>query len=462
MKRLEESFRDPNGFVYVKDNVLLRQVNDSYKSEYDALMDGGLYNSLVEKKWIIHHQEEDLSLAYSALPAYKILKPEPVPYISYPFEWCFEQYKSAALLTLDICLEALRFSMILKDASSYNIQFIGSRPVFIDTLSFEKYTEGHPWIAYGQFCKHFLAPILLMSKVNVQLSQLMRVYIDGIPIELAADLLPQRYKFAPSIYMHIFLHAKMLTRAAVSGNESARQAKAAHIRENALIFILNNMRSLIAKCEVEKGRTEWGEYYENMMNYSDAAFRSKALIVKDFLSSCSALNICDMGGNRGEFSKIASEIEGSYVVCYDIDHTAVNRHYSALKSMGISNILPLTLDLTNPSPAIGWANEERKSIPNRADWDCTMALALIHHLAISNNLPLYNIADYFSRMSPWLIIEFVPKEDEQVQKLLRLRQDIFTEYNVEGFEKSFSLFYDIIAKREVQDSLRTIYLLKRK
>ena len=459
--RLAESFRDPGGFMYTQDGILLRQINVSYRHEYDVLMEG-LYDSLLKKKWIVSHREENVFLAFAPESAYKVIKPEIVPYISYPFEWCFEQYKAASLLMLDICLEALNFSMILKDASAYNIQFWGTRPVLIDTLSFGKYIEGRPWVAYGQFCKHFLGPILLMSKVNTQLSQLMRVYIDGIPIELTADLLPGRYKFAPSIYAHIFLHAKMLrkTKTIYRQNTISEKQKTDSVGKKALTAILQNLKSIISKCEVKKSITEWGEYYEGMMNYSDVAFNHKASIVKNFLAECSAKSICDMGGNKGEFSKVASELGNPYVVCYDLDHTAVNSHFFRLKNNGIKNILPLVLDLTNPSPAMGWANEERKTVHERGNWDCTMVLGLIHHLAISNNLPLRKIAGYFSKLSPWLIVEFVPKEDEQVQKLLFLKEDIFLEYNIEEFERQFSFFYYIEKKIEVEDSVRTIYFMR--
>lgn len=420
------------------------------------LMKNGLYDTLVKKGWLVRHTEEALSLSMIPENAYKIIKPSVIPFISYPFEWCFSQYREAALLVLEICTLAIKHGMILKDASAYNVQFIGSKPVFIDTLSFEKYEEGRPWIAYGQFCRHFLSPILLMSHTDTRLSQLMHSYIDGIPLDLTAGLLPFSCRFNVSTYLHIYLYKKEEKK---SNKKLDMQKKV--LSKKALIEIINNLRHLIKKASVEKNNTEWAEYYENMHNYSDVAFSSKANILRDFLNIANAKKILDMGGNRGEFSKIAREVENSYVVCCDIDHTAVNKHFMALKSKKIRNVLPIVLDLTNPSPSIGWANTERASFRERINCDCIIALALIHHIAISNNTPFEKIAQLFASMSEYLIIEFVPKEDSQVQLLLRNREDIFDEYTVEGFEKCFLNLYDIIEKRNVLDSKRIVYLMKR-
>ena len=217
---LPSSFRDPSGFIFTHNNILYRQVNQCYAADFDQLTDSGLYDALVKSEYLIPHEvltDDDASALSSATGVYRIIKPQPILTISYPYEWCFSQLKDAALLTLKIQLIAMRFGMTLKDASAYNIQFYHGKPVFIDTLSFEKYEEGKPWVSYKQFCQHFLAPLALMSRTDVRLSQLMRNYIDGIPLDLASRLLSKRSYLNFSLLSHIHLHAKTQQKFAGSG-----------------------------------------------------------------------------------------------------------------------------------------------------------------------------------------------------------------------------------------------------
>ena len=215
------SFRDPSGFLFTRDGVLYRQVNQVYAEDYRKLMDSGLYAKLVKAGLLIPHTEVDIEPANKKL-AFKVLCPEYVPFISYPYEWSFGQLKDAALATLSIQKRALKAGMVLKDASAYNIQFQRGKPTLIDTLSFEIYQEGEPWVAYRQFCQHFLAPLALMAYQDVRLSQLLRVYIDGIPLDLASELLPARTRWNLGLATHIHLHARAQKRYAEVAVSEAR------------------------------------------------------------------------------------------------------------------------------------------------------------------------------------------------------------------------------------------------
>jgi len=206
---IPSSFRDPSGVLFVRDGSIFRQVNTIYKDNYDHLMNSGIYETLVADKLLIPHEEVDIEGVNPDL-AYKIIKPELIPFISYPYEWSFSQLKDAALATLRIQKRSVDFGMSLKDCSAYNIQFRNGKPVFIDTLSFEKYHEGQPWVAYRQFCQHFLAPLALMSCRDVRLNQLLRVYIDGVPLDLASSLLPFRTRFVFSLLSHFPIFIFML------------------------------------------------------------------------------------------------------------------------------------------------------------------------------------------------------------------------------------------------------------
>lgn len=452
------SFRDPDGFVYIKNGVLYRQLNSSYKEAYDKLLKSGLFELLTSKKMLVDHCETDLALAYDTENVYKVLEPELVPYISYPYEWCFEQYKKAALLTLDLHISALEHGMILKDASAYNIQFIGSSPIFIDTSSLDIYQPGQSWDAYGQFCRHFLAPLVLMSSVNTSLSRLMQVHIDGIPLDLAVSILKGRKKFNLAVMTHLYMHARQQSRAENGGGK----VKRGKIPKHYLRLIADNLRSCIKGLRLTRRKTKWCDYYETMHNYSDNSLEDKSGIVREFLQRINPEKICDLGANNGKFSMIAGELKDSYVISSDMDHNAVNELFMGLEISNSKNILPLMLDLTSPSPSVGWASVERMSFNQRADFDCVMALALCHHLAISNNVPLGSIAKYFSELCRHLIIEFVPKSDSQIKKMLLNRKDIFFGYDQANFELEFKKYFHLVDKKCVFESDRNVYLFSNK
>jgi hypothetical protein len=412
---------------------------------------------LVKAGLLIPHQEVEQGEAQDEA-AYKILQPELVPFISYPYEWSFGQYKDAALATLSIQKRALKVGMSLKDASAYNIQFMDGKPVLIDTLSFETYQEGQPWVAYKQFCQHFLAPLALMALKDVRLSQLMRVYIDGIPLDLASQILPGSSRLNFGLLTHIHMHASAQKRYA---DTEIKQPKGrSGMSKQAMQGLIESLRATIRKLDWKAGGTEWGNYYE-ITNYSDAAFKHKKEVITGWVEHVKPTLVWDLGANNGEFSRIASEA-GVYTVSSDIDPTAVEQNYRRVRKENERNLLPLVLDLTNPSPALGWANKERDAIGQRNPADMLFALALIHHLAISNNVPLPRVAEFFADVGKWLAIEFVPKSDSQVQKLLKSRVDIFDQYTQNEFEKAFEEYYIIHEAISIKESERTLYLLKKR
>jgi ribosomal protein L11 methylase PrmA len=449
------SFRDPSGFVFFRSGRVFRQVNRSYAPDYDRLMESGLYRTLVDEGRLIPHEEAD-EPAEQPDTCYRVIRPEPVPLISYPYEWCFSQLKDAALATLAIQLRAMDHGMALKDASAYNIQFVRGKPVMIDTLSFERYREGEPWVAYRQFCQHFLAPLALMSRTDVRLGQLSRVYIDGVPLDLASRLLPGRTRWSFGLATHIHLHARTQRRYADRQGTERRRP----VTKLALTGIVKSLERTARGLHWRPGGTEWAEYYD-ATNYSSGAFKHKGELVERFLDRVRPRTVWDLGANTGEFSRLAAQ-RGIPAVAFDIDPAAVEKNYLSCRERGEENVLPLVLDLTNPSPGIGWENEERMALRERGPADLVMALALVHHLAISNNLPLPKVARFFSHVGAKLIVEFVPKSDSQVQRLLSTREDIFPGYTREEFERCFSERFEILDSAPVEGSERTVYLMERK
>lgn len=451
------SFRDPSGFIFYREGTLFRQIQHRYRADYDLLTGSGLYQKLVDAGLLISHTEESPAGGLTS-DAYRVIRPERVVFISYPYEWCFSQLKDAALATLLIQKEALEHGMTLKDASAYNIQFHQGKPLLIDTLSFEKYEEGRPWIAYRQFCQHFLAPLVLMSQVDVRLQQLLRIHIDGIPLDLASSLLGRGSWLKPGLLTHIHLHGAAQKK---YESETTRPSAAqGQVSRTGLLGLIDSLESTVRGLAWKPDGTTWGDYY-SQTNYSDAAMEGKRRLVAEMLKAIvpAPATVWDLGANTGMFSRVAAD-QGISTVSMDIDPAAVEKNYLACKAERATHLLPLLGDLTNPSPDLGWALRERRSLNARGPADLLMALALVHHLAIGNNVPLPQIAVYLRSLGEWLIIEFVPKSDSQVKRLLATREDVFPNYTGEGFEAAFQREFDIVRATPVPDSERTLYLLR--
>jgi hypothetical protein len=456
---LPASFRDPSGFLFYRGDTLYRQINDSHRAHYDRLVDSGLYDKLNDDGLLIPHQEVEIDPARSE-GAYKVIRPERIPFISYPYEWCFGQLKDAALLTLRAQRKALDRGMSLQDASAYNVQWLGGKPILIDTLSFVTYEEGQPWIAYRQFCQHFLAPLALMAYKDVRLGQLARVYIDGVPLDLAASLLPVKARSRPSMAMHIFAHAKSQARHADSEVGPATKSEKRFSRR-AFSGLIESLESAVRKLEWTPPASEWSGYYDERASYSEESARHKEDLVRTLLREISPKTVWDLGANVGHYSRIAAA-SGASTVSFEIDASCVEANYRRVVKDGERGILPLLLDLTNPSPSLGWAHAERSSLVERGPVDAVMALALVHHLAIANNVPLERVASFFGDLATWLIIEFVPKDDPMVQKLLASREDIFPDYTRDGFEQAFSTLFSTERTEDLSGSSRVLYLMRGK
>ena len=456
-KKIPSSFRDPDGFVFQHQGKTYRQINHSYSNTYEMLMKSGLYDNLIKSNLLIQHYGAAVSPLHEEI-AFKVILPEQIDFISYPYEWCFSQLKRAALTTLEIQKRTLDFNMSLKDSSAFNIQFHQGNALLIDTLSFESYQEGKPWIAYRQFCQHFLSPLVLMAYRDVRFGRLCQLFIDGIPLDLASKLLPARTYLKPAILINIHLHAGAQKRYASRSVDLTAETK--QVSKQSILGLINNLEKIVSNLRLRSSQTEWEDYHETHA-YTGESVEHKRNIVAGFLDRINPQVVWDLGANIGYFSRIASE-RGISTCAFDFDHGAVERNYTETVEQKETHLLPLVMDLTNPSPDIGWANHERLSLVNRGPVDAVMALALIHHLAISNNVPLEQIADFFSRLGKWLVVEFVPKQDDQVKRLLKSRVDIFPNYNREQFEYTFKNYFNIVDMVNIKNTERYLYLMEKK
>ena len=454
MKQHPSSFRDSSGYVFIEGNRLYRSVLPCYFSQFEHLDRSGLAQQLIQKNWLISHQvvQRDSQKI--------IIQPEYIPFISYPSEWSLTALREAALLHIHINIKALEHQMILKDASGYNIQFIGSRPIFIDTLSFDFYQEGKPWYAFGQFCRHFIAPLLLMKYCAADFNKVLSSFIDGIPLDLASNLLPFKTHFNFFIKSNIHFHSK-----AIKKNKVEKEIKReGYLSKKSLLNVLRYTQVFLENLQVGHFQSEWSEYY-SVTNYSMMSFEIKEKLLCHWIQKIKADKIWDMGGNDGHFSRLISS-DRSFIMTSDLDPIAINKSFLRNKQKGIDNILSLLIDITNPTPSFGFENKERSSFLERIqklDLDCLLVLALIHHLCISSNCSFRMLAEMLAPLSKYLIIEFIDREDSWIQVLLdnmRDRRDLFDFYCKKNFENEFNNFFTLEKKEQITGSHRTLYLWK--
>ncbi|MGH2455245.1 MAG: SAM-dependent methyltransferase [Candidatus Limnocylindria bacterium] len=441
--------------MFRRDGVLHRQVQEVFAADWRAFLDGGLYAALRADRLVVEH--DDAPLTDAALPgAVAVIRPRQLSLISYPYEWCFSQLRAAALLTLELQKRALAAGMRLKDASAYNVQSDAGRPILIDSLSFELADPAEPWPAYRQFCEHFLAPLALIAYRDPRCGLMLRDFIDGIPIDHAATLLPGRTRLRPGMLAHLHLHARAQRRSQAAP-ASARQRSPRRMTRLGQEALLDSLRRTVEGLRWSP-RGHWVEY-GTQTSYSERGAASKREIVERQLAASGARTVWDLGANVGTYSRVAAA-GGRQVIAFDQDASSVEHHWVSLSADARASVLPLVMDLSNPSPALGWALEERRSLVERGPADAILALALVHHLAIGGNVPLDRIAAFFARLGRHAIVEFVPKEDPMTRHLLAARRDVFPGYTLDGFRAAFARHFRVTEEAAVADSLRSIFLLE--
>ena len=451
--RHQASFRDPSGYIIQDGPRVKRVINPIYFSVYDALNKADFFTPLFKAKMLIPHIELERT------PEAIVLEPEQLDFITYPYEWSFEQYKQAALLTLKLQNYALDRDFSLKDASAYNVVFHKGKAIFIDTLSFDVYQKDAPWRAYKQFITHFFAPLVLAYYHGAEALKMMQTHIDGIPVALAASMLPSRTKLSPTLYTNIHLMAKMEAKHSDEYTPKSREIK---LTKKSLRTLLRSLYDYIDNLAL-KEQTEWGDYY-NKTNYQPESFDFKKEQVHKWIANRDVRKVLDLGGNDGTFARaLGQDIDMAIVA--DIDHNAVALNYAQVLANKEVNMLPLWFDVAQPSPAIGWSNVERDSILQRLKvWqpEAVLALAVIHHMTLSGNIPFEDSARFFASLSSVLIIEFPRRNDSWVNSLLQRKREFinhFDYYNQGNFETAFARYFTVVEQVNIPQSDRILYLM---
>jgi len=455
------SFRDPRGHVHVEDGRIFRTITRTGIEDFRKVEGTGLLRRLVDTGRLVDFAEvEPGAHGFEGSEVVSLLEHPRLPFVSHPYEWGFQLLKRAALLQLEVGLEALRDGVTLTDATAYNVQFVGAEPRFIDHLAFRPYREGEFWTAHRQFCEQYLNPLLLRAKLGVPHNAWYRGALEGIATTDLSRMLPLRKKLSWNVFTQVVLQAHFQN-ASLEKSARAAVANTRGLPRPAFESLLASLRDWIGTLEpLGAPETVWGDYAERN-SYSDRAGAQKRSFVEAFAAAVRPGLLWDVGCNTGEYSEAALRGGAGYVVGFDADQTALDKAFARARDKRLP-FLPLYLDAANPAPSQGWAERERKGLGSRAEADALLALALVHHLAIGRNVPLAGVVDWLVSLAPEGVIEFVPKSDPMVRELLRLREDIFPDYEFGHFEASVLERAEIVRVETVADSERQLVWYRRR
>jgi len=454
------SFRDPESRVFYADGQVFRSLSKEGLEDFEALAASGL----LDDARIVRTERADDAAGLEQLLAREtaaVLRHELIPFVSYPYEWTFSMLKDAALVQLDLLLAALDHELVLKDSSPYNVQWRGARPVFVDVGSFERLREGEPWVGYRQFCMLYLYPLLLQSAKGVPFHAWLRGSIDGIAPAQMRGLSSFRDRLRRGWFTNVFLHARLEQRYGDRGGEVKRDVKRAGFNKQILLANVRKMKKLVERLEWSPPEGVWVAYGERN-SYTDDDARRKDEFVRDVSSSRHWPLVWDIGCNNGRYSRIAAE-GAKTVVAVDADQGPVELLYRELRDQGDEQILPLTMNLADPSPGLGWRGLERKAMPERGKPDLVLALALVHHVAISANVPVKEFVDWLASLGCSLVIEFPTREDPMVEKLLAPKRDgLHPDYELGFFERCLGEAFEVERSERLESGTRVLYFARPK
>jgi hypothetical protein len=458
------SFRDPESRIFYADGSVYRVLSQEGLADFQALSVTKLYDKALADGRLVGTELVDDPSGLPDLLVHDsagVLRHERIPFVSYPYEWPFSMLKDAALLQLDLLEGALAEELVLKDSSSYNVQFRGAQATFVDIGSFERRREGEGWVGYRQFCMLFLYPLMLQATRGVPYHPLLRGSIEGIAPPEMRELSSFRDRFRRGFTTTVFMHARLEKKYADRGGEVKAELKQTKIKKEIVLANVRNMRKVINGLDWSPPQGVWVAYGEKN-SYTDDDAERKDDFVREVATAQPWKLTWDIGANNGRYSQIAAE-GSDYVLAVDADQGPIELLYRSLRDEGNTKILPLTMNLADPSPGLGWRGRERKSLPGRGTPDLVLALALIHHVTISANVPVHEFLDWLASLGTSLVIEFPTREDPMVKKLLAPKRDgLHPDYEREYFERSLSEAFDVERRERLKSGTRLLYFARPK
>jgi hypothetical protein len=453
------SFRDPLSRVFVQDGVVLRALSPDALADYRAVADTTFFQAALERGDVVGTRLVDEPVGLPGEWA-GMLRHDLVEVLNYPYEWSFEMLRDAARLQLSLARGALAEGLITKDASSYNVQFVGTKPVFIDVGSFERRQRGQPWAGYRQFCELYLNPLYVQAMRDIAFQTLLRGSVEGISPATAAALLRGTGRFQKGVFTHVRLHARAERRYADADRERDVRAELmrAGFGPKVIDAQLRNLERAVEALSWKQRRSTWSDYGERA-HYSERDLDAKQEFVAEAVSAIGAPDtVLDLGANDGRFSRLAVAAGARSAVAVDSDDVVVDRLYRDLRADGERRILPLVLDLADPSPAIGWRSRERPSFVERIRPDLTLCLAVVHHLALTNNVPLDEIVAFLADFGAPVVVEFPHRHDRMTKRLLaRKRSGLFDTYDIPAWERALERRFVVRQQAVLPNGTRTLY-----
>lgn len=451
------SFRDPDTRIFHHEGAVFRALGARALRDWRKLAGAGFYRRFREQGRLIGTRETngrgglpELDETWAA-----VLEHERLPMVSYPYEWSFSMLKDAALLQLDLLLAALDEGMILKDATPFNVQWVGSRPTFIDVGSFTAYEPGEPWAGYRQFCETFLYPLLVQACRNLPFQPWLRGRLDGMSAAECRSCLSARDYLRSGVLTHVYLQSKAQARYEDSQTDVRQELRAAGFGAGLIRNNVSRLRRTVEGLRWRPPRSAWSEY-QRTHTYDDADLERKTDFVRSVLRRRRWSLVWDVGCNTGVHSRLAAE-HADYVVALDADQAVQENLYRALRAEGRSTILPLVGDVADPSPGLGWRGRERRPLDERGAPDLLLCLALAHHVVIGRNVPLDDFADWLASFGAEVIVEFVDRGDPMVERLLRNRQGQSIDYSRETAEAALEKRFRIAGRAALAAGARTVY-----
>lgn len=450
------SFRDRSSRVFLSDNQVYRTLTAESKSIWQRVSAAPFYARMTATGQIVETRElspDECQRFQLPSEVAGILHHERIPFVSYPYEWSFAMLRQAALLHLQIMSEAIKYGFTMKDASPYNVLFHGSKPIFIDIGSFQDQMPGEPWAAYRQFCELMLFPLLLQAYRDVHFQPLLRGQLEGIPARQFLQWMRVRDLFRPGVFTNGWLQAMLERKTQTLSTSTVQDLRSSGFRSSMVEQLLTKLTRTVSRLEWLSETTQWTRYNESLPHVGEDV-QVKSDFVRKICQWKTRQLVWDLGCNDGRYSKIASEWALT-VVAMDQDHSCIERLYRSLDP-GQTRILPLYIDLANPSPALGWRGLERKRLENRGRPQLVICLGLIHHLVIAANIPVREVIDWLASLGGELILEFPSKRDDMVRALLRNKRDQYDDYSLENVEHELLKHFEIRLRESLPSGERTL------
>jgi hypothetical protein len=459
------SFRDADSYVFYTEGGVFRALSQRGLEDYESLADSRMFETFSRDGLLVRTERVEVPSDVPALRGQRpagVLRHERVPFVSYPYEWPFGMLRDAAVLQLDLLLAALEEELILKDSSPYNVQFRGPRPTFVDIGSFERLRSGEPWIGYRQFCMLFLYPLMLQAYKGLEFHAWLRGALSGITPEQMRAVLSGRDLLHRGVLTHVRLHARLERRHGERPREVKRELRQAGFSKELIRANVTRLRKLVSRLRWEPPKGVWTEYGERS-HYTDRDTEAKDSFVRSVARSRRWGLVWDLGCNDGRYSRVVADEGARYIVAMDGDQGTVNLLHRALLDDGASNILPLKVDFTDPSPSLGWRERERKPLLDRGRPELILCLALVHHLAIAGNVPVREVVDWLISLGGAVVVEFPTRDDPKVKQLLSAkRPGTHLDYDQAFFERCVADSFQIERSQTLPSGTRVLYFLQPK